>query len=389
MSESECSGGVLRGSGEPTSVGSIELFFDLVYVFTIIQLSHFLLEHVSWTSFARAAVLFAAVWWGWNYTAWAMNWLDPEHPAVRGLLILLMLAGLCMAVAIPHAFDDRAGVFVGAYLFLQWGRSAFMVWAFRRDPAMRRNYAMLLAWSVLAGLVWVAGVFVPGSARLVIWAVAVLLDYIAPRVGFWIPGVGTSANATWPLAEGHLAERNRLVFIIALGESVIILGTTLGGVDWTAAVIAAAIVGFATIVLLWWLYFSYRTGNAEHHDADRSAATELARGAHAYAHAVMVGGAIVVAVGIELVVAHPDSSTSAAVAWTVVGGPAIYLLGNLAFNVARYGRIPWSRPIALLALAVLLACATHLHALVFAALTMAILLILAVATGELRPARAA
>ena len=128
--------------GAAPDVGTAELLFDLVYVFAIIQLSHHLLAHLSVPGAAETLVLFLAVWWGWNYTAWAMNWLDPDHAAVRLLLAGLMLPALAMAIAIPDAFGADAGLFAGAYLVLQLTRSAFMVYAFR-GRLMARNYAQL------------------------------------------------------------------------------------------------------------------------------------------------------------------------------------------------------------------------------------------------------
>lgn len=375
--------GVLRPQGVQPIVGPIELFFDLVYVFTIIQLSHYLLHDLSWTGMLETAVLFFAVWWGWNYTAWAMNWLDPDHAAVRGLLALLMLAALTMATAIPDAFGHDAGLFVGGYLFLQVVRSAFMVAALR-GQLMSRNYAQLLAWSALAGVLWVAGVFLQDEARLAVWALAVVVDYMAPLVGFTLPGLGATKMSDWPLAEEHLAERNRLVFIIALGESILILGSTLSETELTASVVTAAVVGFASIVLLWWLYFSYRLGNAEHELAEEVEVTRMARGAYAYAHALMVGGAIVIAVGIEQVTMHPTDDSTWAMAATIIGGPLLYLSGNVVYNLSRSGTLPWSRVAAGAALAALVPFATSLPAVLLAAVVMVVLAVLAASTGELR-----
>jgi low temperature requirement protein LtrA len=377
--------GVLRSGRDDTrpQVGSIELFFDLVYVFAIIQLSHLLLRDVSWGGAAETAVLFLAVWWGWNYTAWAMNWLDPEHTLVRALLVVLMLAALVMAIAIPEAFGDRVVMFAGAYVFFQLLRSAFMVFAFR-GQAMGRNYAQLLTWSAAAGSLWLVGAFGPEDSRLTIWALALLVDFAAPMVGFWLPMVGATKMSDWPLAESHLAERNRLVFIIALGESILILGFTLSEVDLTKPVVSAALVGFLTIVLLWWLYFGYRLGNVEHEAPDMSRATAMARSAYAYAHALMVGSAIVVAVGIEQVTLHPSDEATWAVATTVLGGPALYLLGNVIFNRARTGAVPRSRLVALAALAVLVPFAPAMTAVALAAASMVMLAALAVVTGEVR-----
>lgn len=377
--------GVLRRRepGVAPGVGAIELFFDLVYVFAIIQLSHYLLAHASWTGVIETAILFLAVWWGWNYTAWAMNWLDPDHAGVRALLATLMLPALGMAIAIPDAFGHRAALFVGAYLFLQLVRSGFMVFAFR-GALMSRNYAQLLAWSVLAGVFWLAGVFAADDARLLLWAIAVVVDYLAPLVGFVLPVVGATKMSDWPLAEEHLAERNRLVFIIALGESILILGFTLSGIALSAATVVAAVAGFATIVLLWWLYFSYRLGNVADERRDDVDATTMARGAFAYAHAFMVAGAIVIAVGIEQVTVHPVHHASWAMAGTVLGGPALYLVGNIIFNRARWGAVPRSRLVALAALAVLAPFATLLPALALSVAAMAVLAVLAASTGELR-----
>lgn len=377
------SSGVLRGRADPHQVGAIELFFDLVYVFTIIQLSHFLLEHLTWTGAAQAGVLFLAVWWGWNYTAWAMNWLDPEHATVRGLLAVLMLAALAMAVAVPHAFTEHAWLFVAGYLFLQVVRSAFMVLAFR-GGTMGRNYAQLLVWVVVGGLLWVSGLLVEDELRLLVWAVAVTFDYLAPYAGFWVPGRGRTPMSSWPLDEAHLAERNRLVFIIALGESILILGGTLADVEWRPAVLTAAVIGFATVALLWWLYFSYRLGNAEHELPAGVDATTMARAAFAYAHALMVAGVIVVAVGIEEVTLHPDDAATGAVAATIVGGPALYLLGNVVYNRARSGIVPRSRLVALASLVVLLPFAVLVPAVVLSAGVVLVLFVLAAATGELR-----
>ena len=197
--------GLLRRDEHRGHVGPIELLFDLVYVFIIIQLSHYVVEHLDGRGLAEAAVLFLAVWWGWNYTAWAMNWLNPFARSVQLLLAVLMLAALTMAVAIPEAFDERSGLFVAGYLALQLLRSAVMVGAFRGD-VMARNYVHLLAWSASAGVIWVGGLFVDSDLRLFVWAVAVLVDYAAPFAGFWLPGRGSAPMSTWPLTESHLAE---------------------------------------------------------------------------------------------------------------------------------------------------------------------------------------
>ena len=148
----------------------MELFFDLVYVFAITQLSDFLFQDATFRRALEALIMFGAVWWAWNYTAWATNWLDPESIPGALLMIVLMAISLVMSAAIPEAFDGRGIPFAFAYVGLQVVRSGFMVWAFTgADDRMRRNYAQLLAWSCIAGVIWIAGAFVPADLRLWLW----------------------------------------------------------------------------------------------------------------------------------------------------------------------------------------------------------------------------
>src|SRR5919109_668369 len=146
-------------------VTSVELFFDLVYVFAVTQLSQHLLHDLTLRGALETLVLFLAVWWAWNYTAWATNWIDPERPAVRVLMLVLMLISLVMSAKIPRAFEDEAVGFASAYVAIQVVRSGFMVYALR-GRQMAQNYAQLLAWSCLAGAVWIAGAFLEAYARL-------------------------------------------------------------------------------------------------------------------------------------------------------------------------------------------------------------------------------
>ena len=320
-------------------MGAIELFFDLVYVFTIIQISHRLLDHLTWVGAVETLLLFLAVWWAWNYSAWAMNWLEPDSAQVRVLLAGLMLAALGMAVAIPEAFEERALLFAASYVALQTVRSLFMVLAFRgRDPVMQRNYFQLLVWTLLAGVLWIVGAFFTGRAQLWWWIAAVAVDYVAPRVGFVLPGRGATPMSDWSLVPEHLAERNRLVFLIALGETILIMGFTLTGRELAAGAVWATVLGFALLFLLWWNYFAQPVGPRNDRDA-----TEMGRAAFAYAHAVMVAGAILVAVAIELVMQHPHDPLDTATTLAVCGGPLLYLIGNLEYLRAKTGRVPMTR----------------------------------------------
>ncbi len=181
----------------------MELFFDLVYVFAITQLSDFLFAHQTARGALQALILFAAVWWAWNYTAWATNWIDPERAPVVALLVVLMAISLVMSAAIPEAFGERALPFATAYVSLQVARSAFMVWAFGRGERMRRNYAQLLAWSAIAGALWIVGALAHGDGRIVVWLAALAVDLGAPAVGFRLPGADPTPMEDWTLAGSH------------------------------------------------------------------------------------------------------------------------------------------------------------------------------------------
>jgi low temperature requirement protein LtrA len=379
---------LLRADDEARSeVAPIELFFDLVYVFAIIQISHTLLADLSWLGAVRTALLFGAVWWVWNYSAWAMNWLDPRSGSVRVLNALLMLAALGMSIGLPHAFDEDGLLFAACYAAAQVGRAAFAAVAFR-GHVLGKNYTNLLAWSTVAAALFLVGAFLPPGPRLVVWLVALAVDVAAPRFDFRFPGLGSAPMSTWPTDAEHLAERNRLVFIIALGESILIMGFTLSEVEEvTAAAVLTTVLGFVGLFVLWWAYFALAG-----HDTAASrgeGSTAALRSAFAYAHALMVAGAIVVAVSIELRISHPE--TDAPLVLTTVGGPLIYLAGNVLFLRSRTGVVARDRYLAVAALVVIgivgLALGHSLPALAVGVATLVVTTTLAVAT-QVRTTRA-
>jgi low temperature requirement protein LtrA len=163
---------VSRAPGAERVVTPLELFFDLVYVFAIGQLSHHLVEHVDLRTGAETVILTLAVAYAWYMTAWGANWLDPDRRPVQLLLIGLMFASLLMSVAIPDAFDGRAWLFVSGYLLLQVGRSVFLIVALR-GRTLGEHFVNDLVWELLTGVLWVAGAIADGDARLVLWGFAV------------------------------------------------------------------------------------------------------------------------------------------------------------------------------------------------------------------------
>jgi low temperature requirement protein LtrA len=322
-----------RSGDASPRVTHMELFFDLVYVFAITQLSDFLFAHRSARGALEGLILFLAVWWAWNYTAWATNWIDPERPPVALLMVVLMAISLVMSAAIPEAFGARGLAFAAAYVLLQLIRSSFVVAAFPKGERMRRNYAQLLAWSAIAGVPWIAGAFVHGDARIALWVAALIIDLAAPAVGFRLPGVDPTPIEDWTLAGAHLAERCQLVLMIALGESVLRVGLTFSEQRGTVAVDGAFVVGFIASAALWGTYFlRHAESGAAAISGDAAAAARVGRAAYAYAHAVMVAGVIIVAVAVRLTIDDPGGEVTAASGLAMLGGPALYLAGLLMFK---------------------------------------------------------
>jgi low temperature requirement protein LtrA len=328
----------------------VELFFDLVYVLAVTQLSHLLLEHLDARGGAQTALLLVAVWGAWIYNAWFTNWFDPDRRRVRLVLLGVMLASLLMSATLPEAFGERGMVFAAAYVTMQVGRTLFVIAALADEPALRRNFQRILAWLAASGLLWLAGGAAHGGARAALWLAAVAMDLTGAWCGFFTPGLGRSRTTDWTITGGHLAERCQLLIIIALGESLLVTGTSLGEHPLTALAVAAFVVAFAGAVALWWVYFDRSAEAASGVIAGSADPGRLGRSAYTYCHLPMVAGIIVTAVGDELVLAHPGGHADAATTTTVLLGPALFLTGHALFKRLVFGRLSVPR---LLAIAVL------------------------------------
>ncbi|WP_050806546.1 low temperature requirement protein A [Nesterenkonia sp. F] len=329
-----------RPASRRSQVAPVELFFDLVYIFAAVQLAQILLGDLSWTGVLEVVILFAAVWWGWNYTAWAMNWLDPARTRIQLLSAVLMLAALGMAVAIPSAFDGQSWIFVGCYLFMGILRPVVMMLAFSGQQ-LARNYRMLLLWTMFAGVFWIFGAAAPDGWRIPLWLTAVLVDYAAPLAQFRVPFVGSAPMHLWDTDAEHLSRRNRQVFVMALGQCILLMGgAVVDQAPLALPLMASLTVGFASLFVLWWNYFALAGSGAAHGNTS----TGALRTAFAYAHALMVLGAILVAVSIELRLTH--GALTPAIVVVTTAGPLVYLAGNLMFMRSRFGRLAQSRILA-------------------------------------------
>ncbi|WP_084265089.1 low temperature requirement protein A [Actinomadura macra] len=352
---------LLRPRGQDGArVTFFELFFDLVFVFAITQLSHRLLEHLTVRGAAETLLLLLAVWWAWMYTCWTTNWFDPNHPVIRLMLVGVMIAGLFMAAMLPGALDDKALWFAAAYTAIQVGRTAFVVictWTHE----LGRNFQRILFWQAVSAALWIGGALVDDhEARAGLWLLAVALEYLAPWHGFATPLLGRSSTAEWTIDGGHMAERCQLFIIIALGESVLITGGTLAAHAPSGQVAAGFIAAFVGTVALWWIYFDHTAEAAAEKIASSADPGRLGRSAYTFIHIVMVAGIIVGAVADEMVMAHPGGHVSHGFTAVALGGPALFIAGHALFKRAVFGAFTGARLTALVVLAALAAVAPAL-----------------------------
>ncbi|MDG4787460.1 low temperature requirement protein A [Micromonospora sp. WMMD1102] len=327
---------VLRGP-EDSRVTTIELFFDVVYVLAVTQLTELLLHRLHPAGAAGAAVLLLAVWWAWVDTAWITNWFDPDQPRVRVLLIALMGISLVMSSAVPEAYGDRGLWFAVAYVALAVGRTVFVASALTPRSNLHRNFQRVLVWRISSAPLWLAGGFASGPLRLGLWVAAVVLDTSAAACDFYVPGWGRSRPTEWAIHGSHLAERARLFVIIALGESILVTGTDFGALrhGWTP--LAALVSAFLGTVALWWIYFDRSAEAARSVIVAAEEPGRLGRSAYTYLHIPMVAGIIVTAVGDDLTLHEPTGTADVAVISTVLGGPVLFLAGFLLFKRAILG----------------------------------------------------
>ncbi len=376
----------MRGRAGSERVTNVELFFDLVYVFAVTQLSHFLLGHATITGALQAALLLTMIWLVWVYTTWVTNWLDPERIAVRLLLLGLALASLVMSASVPGAFGARGLVVGAAYAVMQIGRSIFAAAALRGQP-LERNFQRILSWCVVSGALAVAGGLTGGHARELLWVGAVGIDLLGGAVGFYTPGLGRSSTEEWTIEGAHFAERCQGFILIALGESIVVIGATLAA---KTAVTGADVLAFLTAVIgsggLWWLYFDRSADDAAHVIAGSADPGRLGRSAYHFIHPIMVAGIIVTAAGDEVVLSDPGIRAATSAAWMILGGIALFIAGHVAFKATIWRRVSWPRIGALAVLGLLGLLAPHVSALALSASSAAV--VVAVAVLDARSARA-
>jgi len=357
----------------------VELFFDLVFVFAVTQISHTLLAHFTLLGALQVTVLFLAVWWVWVFTSWITNWLNPEKTPVRLLLFAMMLGGLVLSTSIPAAFEARGLWFAIAYAAMQVGKTIFL-WLSTPPsrPRTRMNAIRIAAWLSVSAIFWIAGGVMEGQSRLVLWAIALIIEYISPAMRFWIPRYGASSVADWTIEGGHMAERCALFIIIALGESIVVTGATFAELTWTTENVLAFVSAFVGSLAMWWIYFHTGAEAGSEQLSKSSEPGRLARLAYTYLHMPIVAGIIVSAVADELVLKHPSGHSDLKAVISAIGGPLLFLFGTILFKYSFRGFLQLSHGGGIVALCVLAWFASELSPLMLSILTTAIMIMVAV-----------
>jgi low temperature requirement protein LtrA len=337
-------------------VTPLELFFDLVFVLAITQCTALMAANPTWAGLGKGLLVLALLWWAWVGYAWLTSVVDPEEGVVRFAIFAAMAALLVVALCVPQAFGGEALLFVGAYGAVRGAQIGLFAVASRDDPELRRSVIGLAVGTALGVGLLVAGALAGGTAQVVLWALALLLDMAGPFL---------FGSEGWKLVPGHFAERHGLIVLIALGESIVAIGVGAGsGID--AGIVAAAVLGTAVAAELWWLYFDIvalvaarRLSNA----TEGRERNEIARDSFSYLHFPMVAGIVLLALGLKKTLAHVDDPLKLVPAVALLGGTALYLLAHVAFRWRNVHRFSPQRLLCAIVLLALIPAAVELPAL--------------------------
>lgn len=368
-----------RAAHHEERVGFVELFFDLVFVFAVTQLSHIIILHPDLNGFLQAGLLFVAVWWVWVETAWVTNWLDVQNIEVRLLLFFLMGVALIMTISLPDALGERAAIFVVTYLIFRFSRHLFMLAALaRHNHDNFIGFIRITLWAAIETIFWIAGLCVDDTAtRIAIWGIAIAILNVAPMTSYWLPVLGATDTRIWDIEGHHFSERCGLFIIIALGESILVTGGAFGQTIWGGPTIAAFASAFLSALAMWWLYFDVGAERAARRLATDSDPGRMARLAYTYFHMPIVAGIIVTAASDEMALAHPLGHAGTAEVLCLIGGPALYLVGNLLFKRTNAAHFPLSHLVGLVLLGLILPFAWQLSPLVLSAAATGVLVVVA------------
>lgn len=343
----------LRKDGQASSAASFpELFFDLVFVFALLQLSETLVQDFTLGIAAEALLFILALWWVWIQTTWVTNLLNAEIVPVRLLLFGLMFLGIVLAIALPKAFTDMGLAFALSYSAMQLARSLFALYAFRHgERATFMTFLRITAWLLISSGLWIAGGLSDPGMRVYFWLAALGVEYIAPLLRYWLPAIGASPPETLNVDGEHLAERCALFVIIALGETILTTGKNASDHLENPGTATVLVCAFLTTVLMWWLYFHHGQQKASDKADLATRPQETAQHLFTYCHLPIVAGIILTAVGEDFSLSHPFESGSTSSAVALLGGPMLFLAGLAWMKAASSRVVPYSHCAGILVLA--------------------------------------
>jgi low temperature requirement protein LtrA len=345
-------------------VAPLELFFDLVFVFALTQVTALMSDNPTWEGLGQGMLVLVALWWAWGAYAWLTNYIAADEGVERLLMFTSMGAFLIAALAVPHAFGEDALLFGVAYAAARWLH--IFIWAEANDDVDTGQAIVRLARTALPApaLLIVAGLVDDGTVRAALWILALGLDLSGPYV-FGVRGFRVSA--------GHFAERFSLIVIIALGESIVAIGAGIEG-DLDAGVLLAAALGLIAACALWWAYFDVVAVVAERRFRAMTddLRVRIARDSYSYLHLPMIAGIVLLALGVKKTVADVDEPLKLVPAVALFGGIALYYAGHVGFRLRNLGSVNRVRLTAVIVSLALIPLAVEVDALVALALAAAL-----------------
>jgi low temperature requirement protein LtrA len=342
-------------------VTSLELFFDLVFVFAITQVTGLLSDDPTWGGLARGLLVMGALWWAWAAYAWLTNTLDPEEGAVRLAMLAAMAAMLVVSLAVPEAFDADGVLFGVAYFAVRVLHLALYALAARDDRDLLGAILRMTPSATLGPTLLVVAGFLDGAAQGALWVAALALDYLGVLIG---------RGRGWRVSPAHFAERHGLIVIIALGESIVALGVGAAGLPLDTGLVVTALLGMVVVSALWWTYFDFFTivGERVLTEATGAARAALARDLYSYLHLPLVAGIVLFALGLKKTLENYEDALGTVPAIGLCAGLALYMLVYTAMRLRVARRLSRGRLLAAVALAALVPVAVEVPALAALAL---------------------
>jgi low temperature requirement protein LtrA len=311
---------------EEQRVTPLELFFDLVFVYAITQVTLLMSNDTTWSGVARGMLVLAALWWAWTGYAWLTNTLEPEEAPVRAGMFAAMAAMLIVALTVPEAFDANAVLFAVAYLVVRLLHLLLYALAGKKDPDLLGAVVRFAPSATVAPLIILAAGFFDGGPQAALWILALAVDYLGALIG---------RGRGWRIYPAHFAERHELVVIIALGESIVAIGVAASGVSLTGGVVSAAVLAIVVIAALWWAYFDVYAVGAHRRLAqtEGTARARLARDYYSYLHLPMIAGIVLFALGLKKTIGDVDEPLATIPAVALCGGLGLYFLTHVALRI--------------------------------------------------------